>query len=426
MLQSEIDANRFRPWYRLSLPPDLEARFRAGDDGGSGTYIRSWLLVFILFNILSLKLDYEVFGPDAFAVPAFLTLGVFTPVACLAILSLKDRPSPLRRTVAATVTSLLDMAIVLNGARTVPDGHADVYMVLAVIVPLVVGLIAALSFRHSLVFCGLSFALYLGWVVALHEGDLAGNGLPLLVASLILVPIKVSFSRERQEKQAFLLRLSVEAQAAELTQANARLKVLSEIDALTGLANRRVFDATLAAAWDRAEDWCCVVAIDIDRFKDLNDTAGHPEGDRCLAAIAAALDGPTRAAGGLLARYGGEEFTAFVPACTPEDALDFGERLRAAVETIGFRYRKNGRDRTVTVSVGITAAHGATRACGVRPSGLLKVADLALYDAKSRGRNRVEARPVLPDAANRDAGPRDGISGAYSDAGSGAYSAAFS
>ncbi len=418
MLQSEIDAVRFRPWHRLKLSPALEAQFRAGEDGRSGTHIRSWLLVFILFNILSLKLDYEAFGPEAFVVPAFLTLGVFTPVACLAILCLNDRPSPLRRTAAATVTSLLDMAIVLNSARTVPNGHADVYIALAVIVPLVVGLIAALSFRHSLVFCGLAFVLYLGWVVALPQGDLSGNGLPFLVASLILVPIKISFSRERQEKEAFLLRLSLEAKAAELAQANARLKSLSETDALTGLANRRAFGETLAAAWGEAEDWCCVVAVDIDHFKDLNDAAGHPEGDRCLVAVAAALDGPTRAAGGLLARYGGEEFMAFVPTCPPEAALDFGERLRLAVESTDFRYRANGRDRVVTVSVGVTAAHGVTGACGVRPAALLKAADIALYGAKTRGRNRVAACPVQPEAANCDDGSAPGVPAAYSAASS--------
>jgi diguanylate cyclase (GGDEF)-like protein len=407
MLRSVLEANRNRPWYRLRLTPELEQRFRAENDRRSASFVRSWLLVFIIFNVLSLKLDFEAFGAKAFVVPAVLTLGIFTPVAAVAILALRGLPSARRVTAATIAVSLTDMVIVLNGARTVPEVHADVYLVLAVIVPLVVGLIAPLSFRHSLVFCGLAFTLYLGWVLILPRGELAGDGagtggLEILVACLILVPIKISFSREKQDKQAFLLRLILEAQASKLADANARLQVLSETDALTGLANRRAFDAALASAWDTADAWCAVVAIDIDQFKRLNDTAGHPEGDRCLVAVAAALGARTREAGGLLARYGGEEFMALFPAREPDAALALGESLRATVEALAYGYGTAGAAWTVTVSVGVTAAHGTTVSCGVEPSDLIKAADAALYRAKSLGRNRVEAETTVPRPANHD------------------------
>lgn len=419
MLRSVLEANRDRPWYRLRLSPDLEKRFHAENGRRSAGFTRSWIFIFIIFNVLSLKLDFEAFGPKAFVVPAFLTLGVFTPVAIGAIVALRGRPSARRVTVAAIAVSLVDMAIVLNGARTVPDGHADVYLVLAVIVPLVVGLIAPLSFRHSLVFCGLAFVLYLGWALILPRGDLAGDGiagggLALLVACLILVPIKISFSREKQEKQAFLLRMILEAQASELADANARLRILSETDALTGLANRRAFDAALASAWSASPAWCAVVALDIDQFKRLNDTAGHPEGDRCLIAVAAALGTCTREAGGFLARYGGEEFMAVFPAREPDEVLALGEALRACVEALGYRYGAEGAGWTVTVSVGVTAAHRTTGSCGVGPSDLIKAADAALYRAKSLGRNRVETETAVPEPANLDGEPVAAYSAASS------------
>jgi len=419
MLHSVLEANRDRPWYRLGLSPDLEKRFHAENDRRSAAFVRSWLVVFIVFNVVSLKLDYEAFGPEAFAVPAFLTLGVFMPVALGMIAALQGRPSARRVTGAAIAVSLVDMAIVLNGARTVPDGHEDVYLVLAVIVPLVVGLIAPLSFRHSLLFCGLAFTFYLGWVLLLPRGEfaghgLAGGGLAILIACLILVPIKISFSRENQEKQAFLLRLILEAQASELADANARLRILSETDALTGLANRRAFDAALAASWSASKAWCAVVALDIDHFKHLNDTAGHPEGDRCLVAVAAALGARTREANGFLARYGGEEFMAVFPDREPDEALALGETLRAAIEALGYRYGADGAGWTVTVSVGVTAAHRRTGSCGVGPSDLVRAADAALYRAKRLGRNRVEAETAVPEPANHDGG----IVAAYSAASS--------
>ena len=405
MLRSALEEKRTRPWHRLRLSPALEARFRAEPPQNPATVVRSWLLVFVVFNVLSLKLDFDAFGPDAFVIPATLTLGVFVPIAIAAILSLRGEPSALRIATAITATSLVDMGIVLNSARIAPAAHADVYLVLAVIVPLSVGLIAPLSFRHSLVFCGLAFTLYLGWVMALPRDSLAGGGLfgyglPLLVASLVLVPLKISFSREQQEKQAFLLRLALEEQAAELEAANARLKRLSETDVLTGLTNRRAFDATLAADWDAAEGWYAVIAVDIDHFKRINDTAGHPEGDRCLVAIAAVLDGRVREAGGLLARYGGEEFMALLPGRSPDEALGLGEGLRAAVEGLALRYGPEQAGWIVTASVGVTVAHGAAGRCGVGASDLVAAADRALYCAKNLGRNRVAAATVLPQPAN--------------------------
>ncbi|SFG97935.1 GGDEF domain-containing protein [Methylobacterium gossipiicola] len=409
MLRGLLDVDRFTPWAGPRLPGELEERFRAEAGQSSAAFVRFWMGVFILFNVLSLKLDYDAFGPEGFSVPVVLTLGVFLPVALAGIVMLGGTPSPRRVTGVATVVSLVDMAIVLHSAETAPRGYAEGYLVLAVIVPLVIGLISPLSFRHSFVFCGAAFVLYLGRVLLLPSGNFVGdataNGLPLLVACLILVPIKIAFSRERQERQAFLLRLTLELQASELAAANTRLRILSETDALTGLANRRAFDASLAAAWDAAETWCAVVAIDIDHFKRLNDTAGHPEGDRCLVAVADILGAVTREAGGLLGRYGGEEFMAMVPVREPDEAVILSERLRAAVEALAYRYGPEDDPTMVTVSVGVTIAHGATGTCGLGPLDLVKAADAALYRAKRLGRNRVETGVTVPRSANRDGGP---------------------
>ncbi len=408
-MHSLIEAGLNRPWYRLRLPGPLEARFRAETDGQGGASVRSWLAVFILFNVLSLPMDYDAFGPDAVGIPIALTLGVFCPLALAAILSLRGRPSTGRQAAAALVAVLADIAIVLNSARLVPAPHRDAYIIIAAIVPLVCGLIAPLPFRHALWFCGTSLVAYVSLVMLFGLAEEGASGLPLLVAGLVLVPLKLSHSREWQAKETFLHATRQRLQGEALADANARLTVLSQTDALTTLANRRYFTDRLEETWRIAglrREWLSVALIDIDHFKLLNDTAGHAVGDHCLRAIAEALRGAVRPYGGLVARYGGEEFVALIPQAPHEAGLRVGEALRLSVADLAIPHPGLPGGAGVSVSVGVTSAQGQPKQV---PAGdLLMTADLALYAAKGKGRNRVEG--LIP-AANANAtvvpfGPR--------------------
>jgi two-component system cell cycle response regulator len=133
-----------------------------------------------------------------------------------------------------------------------------------------------------------------------------------------------------------------------------------------------------------------VLMIDVDHFKAVNDDYGHAAGDKALRAIAETLRANTRAFDSI-ARYGGEEFVVVMPGTEVYDATAAAERLRAAVEAIPFAMSPgvNGR---LTVSIGIAC-------CGeppVTPEALLHAADVALYDAKRAGRNRVGIAPPAP------------------------------
>jgi diguanylate cyclase (GGDEF)-like protein len=394
-----IEAARRRPWFRLTLPGDLEARFALTTHASSGAYLQSWLFVFIVFNVLSLKLDYDVFGAECFAIPALLTLGAFLPISLGAMILLHGTPTANRQAAVVTVTALTDMAVVLNSAEIAPPTHADTYRILAVVVPLVVGMIAPLSFRHCLVFCGSAFVLYVGYVVAFVLPKNEPTGLPLLIASLVLVPLKLAYSREWTLKETFLLTLEKARRDAELAEANARLTILSETDALTGLANRRSFTTDLQTGWTRAcatGGWAAVALIDIDAFKCLNDTAGHPEGDRCLRQVAGVLEATAEARGVHVARYGGEEFILYMPAFEPDRARAIGEDLRAAVAGMAYPHPGLGDGAHVTVSVGVATALGSPGDLRAGANDLLKSADDALYRAKRSGRNRVEVAVLEP------------------------------
>ncbi|WP_350259397.1 GGDEF domain-containing protein [Stenotrophomonas riyadhensis] len=175
----------------------------------------------------------------------------------------------------------------------------------------------------------------------------------------------------------------------EIQRQRDELETLARRDPLTGLGNRRSFDESLGAAHRRARRQglgLAVLMIDIDHFKRLNYTYGHPEGDRRLRAVAAILDGCLQRGDDLLARYGGEEFIAALPSSDTSHALDLGERLRAAVEHAALP-APHGH---VTISVGVAwQAAGDER----EPDDLVDRADQALYRAKHAGRNCVQLAP---------------------------------
>ena len=180
--------------------------------------------------------------------------------------------------------------------------------------------------------------------------------------------------------------------ADELTEANRRLEQLSMRDALTGIANRRQFDARLAQAWARQAREGAPLALllaDVDFFKALNDSAGHLRGDECLRRLARICERFAVNEHDLVARYGGEEFVLLLPARTPEEAIAQAEALRRAVAEEALPHPASALAKHVTVSVGVAALVPAADAS---PEQLVAAADRALYDAKSGGRDRVAWR----------------------------------
>ncbi|WP_068079468.1 GGDEF domain-containing protein [Novosphingobium rosa] len=166
-----------------------------------------------------------------------------------------------------------------------------------------------------------------------------------------------------------------------------RLAQLSQIDDLTGLPNRRSFDAALHSEWARAArsgTSLCVLMIDIDHFKLLNDHLGHQEGDRRLRDVAEALAGCASRAADMVARYGGEEFVVILPGASAEEARTLAETMRIAVLALALATPAPGG--RVSISIGVSAT---TMPAIDTPDALLACADAALYAAKRDGRNTV-------------------------------------
>jgi len=161
-------------------------------------------------------------------------------------------------------------------------------------------------------------------------------------------------------------------------------------DGLTGLHNRRYLDSHLQTLFDRAvarRRPLSVMITDIDRFKSVNDTYGHDGGDDILREFARRLRKNVRGID-LACRFGGEEFVVVMPDTEAHIAEKVAERVRAEIAQTPFQIGKDGQTLAVTVSVGVSSLKRGPDAV----EDLMKRADVALYEAKSGGRNRVVAK----------------------------------
>jgi diguanylate cyclase (GGDEF)-like protein len=181
----------------------------------------------------------------------------------------------------------------------------------------------------------------------------------------------------------------------ELRIANEHLEELASLDGLTGLANRRGFDRQLEQEWRRAgeiNEPVALMMIDIDHFKLYNDRYGHVSGDTCLRSVGETLSLVTLENAVLVARYGGEEFALLLPGLDLPRIASLAEEARRSIEDL-FITHAEAPCGYVTISIGVESVVPRP---GQNAADLVEAADRALYAAKRRGRNRVDANgPTL-------------------------------
>jgi diguanylate cyclase (GGDEF)-like protein len=259
------------------------------------------------------------------------------------------------------------------------------------ITPLLVGCtLVALVFLHRPLPALLLFSTTLGlfiWAIGQTQSDPAlllsnrVNGL-----SICAIAVALAWLQWRNFVQIHTQQQRLQAQQQLLEQQNSRLSYLAEHDSLSGLLNRRAFGEIVAHELLRAErnqQPLCLLMLDLDHFKQINDQYGHPLGDRVIRQTATLLASQVRASDSL-ARIGGEEFVLLLPECGLQQGRQIAELLRQSVEQ---QLRQiDGLELALTVSIGLVAIPAGQPYSYER---LYAASDRALYQAKRNGRNQV-------------------------------------
>lgn len=255
----------------------------------------------------------------------------------------------------------------------------------------------------------IALAAVLAPAAVAHASSSAGRPMPLriinnarpVVLSLALIGLSAAVAQQHfvvafafifgafivYSLRAAMLQTKVEQAQTALEHSNSYLSQIVLIDPLTGIFNRRGLDQRMAVEWERAQRSrrpLSLLLIDVDHFKNVNDTYGHQVGDEYLRHIAQVLGTTFDRPADFIARYGGEEFAVLLPETASDGAMAVAERIRAAMERdAGIA----GAPCSTTVSVGVSTWTGQEHA---QPDQLFCAADRALYAAKENGRNRVE------------------------------------
>lgn len=215
------------------------------------------------------------------------------------------------------------------------------------------------------------------FITALDSATDEANGLNLGAVDYISKPFHPPTVRVRVRNQLQLL------------HQRRLLEQLASLDGLTGIPNRRQFDATLLKEWHRCQrnqQPLSLIVADVDFFKKYNDALGHAAGDRVLQEVAATLRQAARRPGDLVARYGGEEFVLLLPETDATSAQALAEGLQQLLHSKAFAHPNSSLGPWLTMSMGGNTIVPSTTALDPE---FFALADAALYRAKHQGRNQV-------------------------------------
>ncbi|RKR06813.1 diguanylate cyclase (GGDEF)-like protein [Kushneria sinocarnis] len=217
-----------------------------------------------------------------------------------------------------------------------------------------------------------------------------------------------SWLQARQDELGLMAR-EFQHLITDLDERNTHLEALVELDALTGLGNRRLLDRRLPqilSLTHRLDRPVALIMIDVDHFKAFNDYYGHPEGDECLKILAATLSDIFQRDSDLIARIGGEEFVVVLPDFDVDEARNIASGVRTAIEAQCIEHARSPTSHYVTISAGVAVSHPHHP---LAAAALLKQADLALYRIKRDGRNSVGyCDDGEPSASTEDESLSDG------------------
>ena len=328
----------------------------------------------------------------------------------LASHSYRDRAKSVywKLVLGSAATGAVWAAVYIFAASRVPITMQYTFLLLIV-------MITAISMGFSVIireyFVAYLFASLwpIAWWSLVHYWEQPYNmllGLALLAFCAVLVVIcdrvhrsfrnmiNLNWEREAIAQELGNLTNSLRDRNRQLRDARRQLTELANIDDLTGLGNRRMVNSTLQAEINRARrtgSYLSIILLDVDYFKNYNDTYGHPAGDRVLRSLAGLMRRVTTRAGEVVARYGGEEFLLVLPSASSKSAMRTASHLQELVLEEAIAHENSQVADVLTVSQGVVTVRPDANS---NPEDLIQQADRALYEAKEQGRNTIVVRVV--------------------------------
>jgi diguanylate cyclase (GGDEF)-like protein len=347
-------------------------------------------LIVLLFFDLFCIIDYLAI-PEIYKTAWFIRLCIVTPIM---IISMFINNSERFRNIMDYV-AFGDIIIIFSSFIIIYGIINPVFMPISsfsgILITVVCGnIIARIPFWHAFVISSIIQLIYPSLsivVIPIPAIEILINSIVLF--TVIVITLIGNYQFEKELRRDTLLTLLFYVESIKLEESNRKLKELSILDSLTGLANRRLFDETIDMEWRvciRRKTSISIIFIDIDYFKLFNDNYGHQAGDECLKRIAGKLKKHARRPHDLCARYGGEEFVIILPEIGISEAAELAEKIRIDIHKLQIKHDFSDIASHVTVSIGIA---GTVPTLLLRYDNLIQQADDALYAAKSGGRDRV-------------------------------------
>jgi len=388
----ERTLNRNCHWLRFPAKLEMQFVHDMPRSRAAGSAVAN-LVVTIAANLFLIA-DW-IMVPDVFDAALVLRLGVVTPFGLLLmVLTMMSISMRVREKMLLTmdlVSALVHVLICMQSESP----KAQMYLIGLAIIMLYTT--SHLRTRFWVAFTS-SVSVLVIYAVSIFQVELINWEINLSIGLLLLATSVFTlynlYGLEYEERLNYLLTLRHQRMQSELKKANRLLERVSRVDALTQVANRRHFDQFITHVWERARRdgaTVTVLMMDVDCFKAYNDHFGHPKGDQCLIAVGKAVYNSLRKPGDLLARYGGEEFIAVLSKADLAQGLAAAERVRQAVMALRIEHPKSTVEPWVTVSIGVATLQANLPQTS--PQTLIAMADEALYQAKTEGRNRVVMRP---------------------------------
>lgn len=403
-LLAEVALNLERPERLTRFTPTLEEHYRAeiAEERRRSLLFASKLGLAILVGFAVPRPLFTA-SPDALGDWYYVFAALFATIFLGMVAARKPRDH--RFLDRATMIEMVVLAILVCFLVRFDDPVAATgTMYCFVMVPIAASTLASLQFNQILTVIVVTDLMFL--VSVASKPDFEPNlHIPAVLLALCgsIMALWGSWRSDRQHRELFLFLTRERLVSEKSAEQNAELKVMTEIDPLTGIPNRRAFEDRFERllAGDRRSP-LAVIMIDVDRFKAFNDGMGHLEGDRCLISIARALAAELRGEEDLAARLGGEEFVVIAEGSSGHDTPALLERLRRRVEDLAICHPDASPGAgVVTISLGCVVIAANTRSSRREA---LERADGALYAAKRSGRNRWVIAPDRPSDSEREAG----------------------